>query len=119
MADRTRIDVIREACLAKAGAVEDHPWDHVVFKVVGKIFAITDTESERVTVKTTPEKKPILEQDPAISSAPYLGSKGWVMLDLTQDGVLDIFPDLMEESYALIVQKLPKKAQKELSEWSR
>ena len=50
---------LRDFCLARPGAYEDFPFgpEHSVFKVSGKLFAISDLDAEplRVSLKCEPE----------------------------------------------------------------
>ena len=53
------IDEFREYCLAKKEVTEELPFDvnTLVFKVAGKIFAITDIDKfESINLKCDPEK---------------------------------------------------------------
>ena len=54
------IDVLRDYCLAKKGVTEELPFgpDTLVFKVMGKIFALVglDEVPLRVNLKCDPEK---------------------------------------------------------------
>ncbi len=52
------IEAFREFCLSLAGAIEEFPFDEqtLVFKVSGKIFALTDMDDfESINVKCDPE----------------------------------------------------------------
>lgn len=104
---------LKKLCESLPGAVEEFPWDHSVFKVAKKMFALFNEENARVTVKTTYEKKTVLEQDPSVHHAPYLGNKGWVSVEITPE-TMDLAEELIKESYNLVVATLPKKAQKNL-----
>ena len=53
------IEEYRDYCLAKPGVTEGFPFDHkvLVFKVMGKMFALTDVDSfESVNLKCDPER---------------------------------------------------------------
>lgn len=91
-----------------AGAIEDHPWGEIVFKVGGKIFAMTGETATRVSVASTPERQSQLILHPAINIAPYVGRFGWVTIDLEKDDGMTLVEDLMRDSYDLVVTKLPK-----------
>ena len=77
------------ACLALTGAVEERPFrdpDVTVFKVGGKIFAITrlDADPLRVSVKCEPELAESCESAyPAITPGYHLNKRHWntVVLD--------------------------------------
>ena len=53
------IESLREYCISKKGATESFPFDEVtlVFKVMNKIFAMTNLDAElSLNVKCDPEK---------------------------------------------------------------
>ena len=53
------IEEFREYCLEKKGVTEELPFDEttLVYKVMGKMFALTDTESDfSISLKCNPEK---------------------------------------------------------------
>jgi predicted DNA-binding protein (MmcQ/YjbR family) len=113
MGRRMTADDLRAACLALAGAVEERPFrdpDVTVFKVGGKIFAITRLEGDplRVSVKCDPDLAVALRDTyPAIQPGYHLNKRHWNTLVL--DGSLDdaMVRDLIEDSYALIAAALP------------
>jgi predicted DNA-binding protein (MmcQ/YjbR family) len=102
---------LRAACLALPGAVEEHPFpdpDVATFKVGGKIFAITRFEGT-VSVKCDPDLAEQLRLTyPEIRPGYHLDKRHWNTIAL--DGALadDMVRDLIEDSYALIVDALPK-----------
>ena len=113
------IEDLREYCLSKKAATESFPFDEttLVFKVMNKMFAITDLEDEfAVVIKCHPEKYMAMrEQYPAVTQPRYFrGSWNSVMID----GSIDArqIKHWIDESYDLIVSGLTKKDQKTLSE---
>src|SRR5215210_5785252 len=105
---------LRRWCLAQTGAVEDFPFgpEHSVFKVGGKIFAISGLEREalEVSVKCEPELAADLRRSyPAIRPGYHLNKRHWNTITL--DGRLpdQLVRDLVEDSYDLIVSALPKR----------
>jgi len=110
---------LRDWCLDHAGAVEDFPFtaEHSVFKVNGKMFAISALEREplEVSVKCEPELAVELRNSyPAIRPGYHLNKRHWNTITL--DGSLpdQLVRDLVEDSYDLVVSALPKRVQKEL-----
>lgn len=101
-------------CMAFPGAVEEYPWEHTVWKVGGKMFVIGDEHADRITLKATPEQQAVLIQDPAITPSPYLAKSGWVTVEIGDESAFSMAQDLIDESYRLVVEKLPKKLQREL-----
>jgi predicted DNA-binding protein (MmcQ/YjbR family) len=110
---------LRRWCLEHPGAVEDFPFSPgtSVFKVGGKIFAISALESEPLTVsvKCEPELAGQLRHTyPAIRPGYHLNKRHWNTITL--DGTLpdQLVRDLVEDSYDLVVSALPKLARQEL-----
>lgn len=109
---------IRAFCLAQQGATEEIQWgDHLLFKVGGKMFAITHLEDPRqgMTVKADTESFEELIERPGIVPAPYMARAKWVKFE-----TLDALPpremqQLILRSYELVRAGLPKKAQAELT----
>ena len=103
-------------CLAKPGAWEDWPWeDHVVAKVGpddrGKIFAFLG-DGTSVGVKAganRDEADEWLHRYPDDASVmAYIGRSGWNTLRIGGAIPDDEILEAIDDSYALIVTKLPK-----------
>jgi predicted DNA-binding protein (MmcQ/YjbR family) len=112
-------DQLRRSCLAHTGAVEDFPFgpDHSVFKVGGKMFAISalDRAPLEVSVKCEPELALQLRVTyAAIRPGYHLNKRHWNTVTL--DGSLpdQLVRDLVEDSYDLVVSALPKRTRKQL-----
>jgi predicted DNA-binding protein (MmcQ/YjbR family) len=110
---------LRLWCLEHAGAVEDFPFspDTSVFKVGGKVFAISalDREPLAVSVKCEPELAAELRHTyPAIRPGYHLNKRHWNTIVL--DGTLpdQLVRDLVEDSYDLVVSALPKRVRGQL-----
>jgi predicted DNA-binding protein (MmcQ/YjbR family) len=110
---------LRGWCLDHAGAFEDFPFtaEHSVFKVEGKMFAISalDREPLEVSVKCEPELAVELRNSyPAIRPGYHLNKRHWNTITL--DGSLpdQLVRDLIEDSYDLVVSALPKRVREEL-----
>lgn len=99
-------------CLAKPGAVPDQPWeDHLVAKVGGKIFAFLGDGTLGVKCGRDADEAAELRQrypDHARVMA-YIGRHGWNTLVV--DGTVpdDELRELVDDSYAAVVAKLPKR----------
>jgi predicted DNA-binding protein (MmcQ/YjbR family) len=112
------IEVYRAYCLAKLGTTEGFPFDEktLVFKVMGKMFALTDVDSfESVNLKCDPDRAVQLrEQFDFVLPGYHMSKKHWntILVDLASDQQL---MDWIDHSYALIVSSLPKKTQEELA----
>jgi predicted DNA-binding protein (MmcQ/YjbR family) len=111
-------DWLREVCLAFPQVTEQVQWGcDLVFKVGGKMFAVTPLEPAPVCLsfKASPENFADLTERPNIIPAPYLARAQWVALQ-TKDAIpLNELADLLRESYDLVLAKLPKKFREGLS----
>jgi len=103
----------KDLCLALPGAGEEFPFnDEVsVFKVGGKMFALSDLDSLplHVSLKCDPELAPHLRATyPAITPGYHLNKRHWNTV--TIDGSLPeaMVTDLIKDSYDLVVASLPK-----------
>ena len=112
-------------CLAKPGAWSDFPWEHEhpVIKVgpegAGKIFAFLGASG--VGVKGGPTREVADEwlhryADDA-SVMPYIARSGWNELRLAGAIPDDELVEAVEESYRLVVSRLPKRDRPE--DWER
>ena len=112
------IDWIRELCLSFPGATEQIQWgDDLLFKVGGKMFAVTPLVPAPVCLsfKASPENFTELTERPNIIPAPYLARAQWVALE-TRDALgAQELAGLLRESYELVLAKLPKKNREGLS----
>ena len=112
------IEELREYCLSKSGVTESFPFDEVtlVFKVMGKMFALTNLTGElSINLKCDPEKAISLREEfPAIIPGYHMSKIHWntVMIDGSLKD--DFVRNLIDDSYNLIVEKLPKKVKLEL-----
>ena len=106
------IDQLRKLCLSFPGTTEQIQWgDDLLFKVGGKMFAVTRLEPAKVwlSLKANPENFAELTERPGVIPAPYLARAKWIALESP-----DAFPDpelaqLLRESYELVRAKLPRK----------
>jgi predicted DNA-binding protein (MmcQ/YjbR family) len=112
------VDWLRDLCLSFPGATEQIQWGcDLLFKVGGKMFAITPLEPVPVCLsfKASPEKFAELTERPNIIPAPYLARAQWVALE-TRDAVpQNELAELLRESYEMIAAKLPKRIRESLS----
>lgn len=114
------IEEFREYCLGKKGATEEFPFDSntLVFKVMNKIFALTDVNDfESINLKCEPIKATELrEQYHAIKPGYHMNKQHWNTIDTQSDVDDTLLVELIDHSYDLIVKSLPKKLQDSLSE---
>jgi len=104
---------LREQCLALPGSVEEFPFgDEVsVFKVGGKMFALSHLEGEplQLSVKCDPELAVQLRTAyPAIAPGYHLNKRHWNTITLDGSVADPMVCDLLGDSYDLVVASLPK-----------
>lgn len=114
MAGRMTVQDLQSYCLAKPGAWPDNPWDHdhPVIKVTsGKIFAFLAASSVGVKAGATrDEADEWLRRYPEDASVmPYIGRSGWNDLALAESIPDEEIREAVDESYALVVSRLPRK----------
>jgi predicted DNA-binding protein (MmcQ/YjbR family) len=104
---------LRALCLDRAGAVEEFPFgpQTSVFKIGGKMFALSALDSEPLTVslKCEPELAAQLRAThQAIAPGYHLNKRHWNTVTL--DGSLpdEMVRDMLEDSYDLVYEGLPK-----------
>ncbi len=114
---------LRRWCLAQGGATEDHPFgpEHSVFKVGGKMFALSTLGRTplEVSAKCEPDLAVQLRDTySAIRPGYHLNKRHWNTITL--DGSLSdrLVRELIVDSYDLAVSALPKRTREELG-WER
>ncbi|NVO86429.1 MmcQ/YjbR family DNA-binding protein [Hymenobacter terrestris] len=106
------IEEFRDYCLLKAGVTEETPFgpDTLVFKVGGKIFALTDLNTfASINLKCDPERAVELrEQYEYVRSGYHMNKKHWNTV-LIGTGILDgLLRELIDHSYNLVRASLPR-----------
>ena len=116
---RVNATELRACCLAQVGAFEDFPFgpEHSVFKVAGKVFALSalDRTPLELSVKCEPEIAVDLRASyAAIRPGYHLNKRHWNTITL--DGSLPdrLVRHLIEDSYDLVVSALPKRTREQL-----
>lgn len=112
------VDWLREVCLAFPGVTEQVQWGNdLLFKVGGKMFAVTPLEPARVCLsfKASPENFADLAERLNIIPAPYLARAQWVALETRDALPRDELARLLRDSYDLVFAKLPKRTRDSLS----
>ena len=110
------IETFRAYCLAKKGVTEELPFGPttLVFKVMGKMFALTGLDSVEfsINLKCDPEKAIELREEYACVLPGYhMNKKHWNTI-LVNGSVSDqIVFQWIDHSYALIISSFPKKIQ--------
>jgi predicted DNA-binding protein (MmcQ/YjbR family) len=110
---------LREVCLAFHGSTEMFPFGPTtsVFKVSNKVFAISRLKENplRVSLKCEPVlAEQLREAYPAVIPGYHLNKRHWNTVII--DGSLPdrMIRDLIEDSYDLIVSKLPRSRRRAL-----
>jgi predicted DNA-binding protein (MmcQ/YjbR family) len=112
------IDEIREFCLSFPHATEDVKWDNdLAFCVGKKMFAVTglETANTSLSLKCTAEKFAELIEKDGIVPAQYVARYHWVTLQKLDAMKINELKDLINQSYKMVWDKLPKNLQKQLN----
>ena len=108
------LESFRDHCLKKEAVTEEFPFgeDTLVFKVKGKMFALTDVESfESINLKSLPEDAVELrEQYPAVQPGYHMNKKHWNTV--TMDGSVPdkLVKEWIDQSYNLVLKGTPRGA---------
>lgn len=112
------IEQLRDYCLKKKAASEDLPFDKntLVFKVLGKMFALVSLEKweagqKTINLKCDPDYAEGLRAEyGAIYPGYHMSKKHWNTIDLTKDEVTSKFlTELIDHSYDMVVKGMTKK----------
>jgi predicted DNA-binding protein (MmcQ/YjbR family) len=111
------IEEFREYCLSKPATTEEMPFgeDTLVFKVMGKIFALTSLDSEvfSFNLKCDPEKAIQLRETYACVQPGYhMNKQHWNTIRVDGSVSRKELCDWIDHSYKLVVSKLTR-AQKQ------
>jgi predicted DNA-binding protein (MmcQ/YjbR family) len=114
---------LRDACLDFPGAEETFPFgpDTSVFKVEGKMFAVSRLRERplRVSLKCEPSLADQLrDAHPAVLPGYHLNKRHWNTVLIDGSLPKEMVIDMIEDSYDLVVSKLPAARQRALG-WSR
>ena len=114
------VESLREYCLSLPLATEDFPFDEttLVFRVVGKIFAMLDLERpDVVSLKCNPDYAlQLREEHPERSGAWHMNKKYWNQVNLSGHLEDELVQGLVRHSYAEVVKKLTRKERAEHEE---
>jgi predicted DNA-binding protein (MmcQ/YjbR family) len=112
------IDWVREYCMAMPHATESLQWgDDLVFKIGGKMFAALVLKPAPVwlSFKCTPEEFAELTERTGIIPAPYSARYYWVALQTQEALSKNELERLLQNSYKMTLEKLPKKTRAALT----
>lgn len=113
------IEEFRDYCLSKKYVTECFPFDEktLVFKVAGKMFALSGLEHHPSTVnlKCDPERAlELREKYPEIMEGFHMSKIHWNTIIIEGNLPNKLLKELIDHSYYLVVKGLTKKQQKEL-----
>lgn len=112
------IEEFRDYCIQKKGVTEHFPFDKntLVFKVMGKMFALIDVEAfDFINLKSAPEKAiELREKYQGIKPGYHMSKIHWNSVYVNTDVSDKLVFELVDESYHLIVSSLTKKLKEEL-----
>lgn len=105
------IETFRAYCLAKSHVGECFPFDEttLVFKVMGKMFALTDLVGPfRVNLKCNPDTAIMLrEHYPCVKPGYHMNKKLWNTIEVDGSVSDALLKDWIDHSYELVVAGLP------------
>lgn len=112
------IEELREYCLKKKGAEESFPFDAstLVFKVSGKMFALTSIDEEfSVNLKCEPEKAiELREKYTGVQPGYHMNKKHWNTIYFDGSFTDAIAKKWIDDSYNLVVKSLTRIQQQQL-----
>ncbi len=111
---------IREYCFKKKHVTEGFPFgdNTLVFKVKGKIFLLLTLNEEflKFNAKCDPARSiELREQYEYIQPGYHMNKELWNTITVNSTMPTLLIKEMIDDSYKLVVQSLPKKEQKELS----
>lgn len=115
------VESFRSYCLSKKAVTEEFPFDAetLVFKVMGKMFAVTGLEHIpfQVSLKCDPERAIDLrdEYPEAITGAYHMNKKHWNSI-IPAAIPPQLLKELIDHSYELVVGGLTRKQREQLNQ---
>lgn len=111
----------RKRLLAKPGAREDSPFgpEALVYKVCGRMFALISLGGDRLhmNLKCDPQEALIIRDSfTAVTPGYHMNKKHWNTIDLLAGLDDELIQGWVDDSYDLVVAKLPKRIQTQLKE---
>lgn len=109
------IETFHTYCLSKKGVEETFPFgeETLVFKVMGKMFALTGLDAEEFTVnlKCDPARATDLREEFPDDIRPgyHMNKKHWNTVHFEGSLEETLLKELIDHSYELVVSSLPKK----------
>ncbi|MGV3510102.1 MAG: MmcQ/YjbR family DNA-binding protein [Sphingobacteriaceae bacterium] len=114
------IETLRDYCLSKKGVTESLPFgpDALVFKVGGKMFLLTNLQNpDSFNAKCDPERAIALREEfEEIVPGYHMSKVHWNTVSMTGRLTLMQLQELIDHSYVLVYEGLPKKLKEEISQ---
>lgn len=112
------LDTLRGICLSKKGTTEEVQWgEHLLFKVAGKMFCITNLEDANDTAfKVSDEDFDELPASEVFIPAPHLQRAKWLKVVRAEALKTADWEARIATSYELVKAKLPKKIKASLAD---
>lgn len=112
------IEDFREYCVSFDGVTEEFPFDEetLAFKVMDKIFAMTDVDSfDKINLKCDPVKAAMLRDlYKDVRPGYHMNKKHWITVDPSGELDDELIKEWIKHSYEQVVENLPRKKQKKL-----
>ncbi|MFT6806845.1 MAG: putative DNA-binding protein (MmcQ/YjbR family) [Saprospiraceae bacterium] len=110
---------VQSYCINKSGVTEEFPFDDVtlVFKVMGKMFALTPLNNEEASInlKCDPDRSMELRDEYTdIIAGFHMNKKHWNTVYIERELTDKLVFELIDHSYDLVVLKLTRVLKKEL-----
>lgn len=109
---------LRDFCLSLPHAEEATPFDEttLVYKIGGRIFALTDMEdSGRINLKCDPDRAiELRERHPEIVPGWHMNKRHWNTVRTDGDLPAGLIREWIRDSYLLVVKSLPKTIRDEI-----
>ena len=114
------VEWVRDLCLSFEDVEECQPFgpENIVYKIKGKMFLLISLDDipPRINVKTDPDQSIELREAYPDNILPgfHMNKKHWNTV--SSDGTIsnELFKELIDHSYDLVVQGLPKKLRDQL-----
>ena len=112
------IESIRDYCINKKAATESFPFDEktLVFKVMNKMFALTNIEGElRINLKCNPKKAlELREEFDFVLPGYHMNKQHWNTVYLDGSVPQGELERMIDNSFLLVVSKMTKKDQQSI-----
>ena len=111
-----RLEEIRKYCLSLPHTTENVQWGNdLLFKVGGKMFAVTNLEGANLSFKCTPDEFQELILIDGIKPADYVARYHWITVMKPNALRTPELKRLIKDSYQMVFDKLPKKVRTKLA----